>query len=109
MAVCLAQFGHRVVVAAGGKEGIELFRAAALKNQPYETVVTDLGMPDVDGREVARTIKAESPRTPIILLTGWGAMMKEEGETIPGIDIVVNKPPLMRELNDLLLRMANPA
>ena len=43
------------------------------------------------------------------MLTGWGAMMKEEGETIPGIDIVVNKPPLMRELNDLLLRMANPA
>lgn len=107
--VCLAQFEHRVVVATGGKEGIELFRAAALKNQPYEIVVTDLGMPDVDGRQVARTIKAESPRTPIILLTGWGAMMKEDGETVPGIDVVVNKPARMHELNELLLRMANPA
>jgi CheY-like chemotaxis protein len=109
MTVCLAQFEHRVMVATGGKEGIELFRAAALKNQPYEIVITDLGMPDVDGREVARTIKAESPHTPIILLTGWGAMMKEDGETVPGIDVVVNKPARMRELNDLLLRMANPA
>jgi DNA-binding response OmpR family regulator len=109
MAVCLAQFEHRVMVASGGKEGIEMFRAATLKNQPYEMVITDLGMPDVDGRQVARTIKAESPHTPIIMLTGWGQMMKEDGETVPGIDVVVDKPPRMRELNDLLLRMANPA
>jgi hypothetical protein len=43
------------------------------------------------------------------MLTGWGAMMKEEGETVPGVDIVVSKPPRMHELNDLLLRMATPA
>jgi DNA-binding response OmpR family regulator len=109
MEVCLTQFKHRVVVASGGRQGIELFRAATLKNQPYEVVITDLGMPDVDGRQVARTIKAESPNTPIIMLTGWGAMMKEEGETVPGVDIVVSKPPRMHELNDLLLRMATPA
>ena len=109
MTVCLAQFEHRVMVATGGKEGIELFRAAALKNQPYEIVITDLRMPDVDGRQVARTIKAESPHTPIILLTGWGAMLREDKETVPGIDVVVNKPARMHELNDLLLRMANPA
>jgi DNA-binding response OmpR family regulator len=109
MEVCLTQFKHRVVVASGGRQGIELFRAATLKNQPYEVVITDLGMPDVDGRQVARTIMAESPNTPIIMLTGWGAMMKEEGETVPGVDIVVSKPPRMHELNDLLLRMATPA
>jgi DNA-binding response OmpR family regulator len=109
MEVCLTQFKHRVMVASGGRQGIELFRAATLKNQPYEVVITDLGMPDVDGRQVARTIKAESPNTPIIMLTGWGAMMKEEGETVPGVDIVVSKPPRMHELNDLLLRMATPA
>jgi DNA-binding response OmpR family regulator len=109
MEVCLTQFKHRVMVASGGRQGIELFRAATLKKQPYEVVITDLGMPDVDGRQVARTIKAESPNTPIIMLTGWGAMMKEEGETVPGVDIVVSKPPRMHELNDLLLRMATPA
>ena len=60
------------MVASGGKEGIEMFRAATLKNQPFEVVVTDMGMPDIDGRQVARTIKAESPNMPVIMLTGWG-------------------------------------
>jgi CheY-like chemotaxis protein len=109
MIVCLAQFDHRVMVATGGKQGLEMFRTATLRNQPYDVVITDLGMPEVDGRVVARTIRAESPNTPIIMMTGWGVIMKEEGETIPDVDVVVNKPPRMRELNDLLLRMAKPA
>jgi CheY-like chemotaxis protein len=96
------------MVASGGKEGIEMFRAATLKNQPYEVVVTDMRMPDIDGRQVARTIKAESPNTPIIMLTGWGAIIRDEGDSAPGVDIVVNKPPEMQELNELLLRMVKP-
>jgi hypothetical protein len=32
-------------------------------------------------------------------------MMKEEGETVPSVDVVVNKPMRIAELNDLLLRM----
>ena len=106
---CLTHFEHRVRAASGGKYGMELFRTAMLKSEPYEVVITDLGMPEVDGRVVARTIRAESPNTPIIMMTGWGVIMKEEGETIPDVDVVVNKPPRMRELNDLLLRMAKPA
>ena len=105
---CLTHLGHRVMVASGGKEGIEMFRTATLKNQPYEVVVTDWGMPDIDGRDVARTIKAESPSTPIIMLTGWGAIIRDDGDTTPGVDVVVNKPPHMQELNELLLRMATP-
>jgi CheY-like chemotaxis protein len=96
------------MVASGGKEGIEMFRTATLKNQPYEVVVTDMRMPDIDGRQVARTIKAESPNTPIIMLTGWGAIIRDDGDTTPGVDVVVNKPPHMQELNELLLRMATP-
>ena len=72
---------------------MELFRAARLKNQPYEMVITDLGMPDVDGHQVARTIKAESPGTPVIMMTGWGTIMKEDGENAPEVDAVVGKPP----------------
>ena len=105
---CLTHLGHRVMVASGGKEGIEMFRTATLKNQPYEVVVTDMRMPDIDGRQVARTIKAESPNTPIIMLTGCGAIIRDDGDTTPGVDVVVNKPPHMQELNELLLRMATP-
>jgi len=105
----LTHFKHQVVVAASGRQGLELFRAATLKNQPYEVVITDLGMPDMDGSHVARTIKAESPHTPVIMMTGWGNMANEDGETTPVVDIVVPKPPQMQELNSLLLRMAPPA
>ena len=96
------------MVASGGKQGMELFRTATLKNQPYEVVITDLGMPDIDGHHVARTIKAESPNTPVIMMTGWGMIGDEEGIALE-VDAVVSKPPHMKELNDLILRMTSPA
>ena len=40
------------------------------------------------------------------MMTGWGTMMKEEGETASEVDAVVGKPPNMQELNDSLLRIA---
>jgi signal transduction histidine kinase/ActR/RegA family two-component response regulator len=99
----LKTFNHRVTVAASGKDGIELFRLALREKQPYEAVITDLGMPEMDGHQVARIIKAESPKTPIIMLTGWGTIMKEEGETAPEVDAIMAKPARIEELNDLLL------
>jgi CheY-like chemotaxis protein len=109
MTDCLAYFDHRVMVASGGKQGLELFRSATMENQPYDVVITDLGMPDINGHQVARTIKAESPNTPVIMMTGWGATVSDDGDTTPGVDVVVSKPPLMQDLNDLLLRMTRPA
>ncbi len=102
---CLTTLDHQVTTASGGKQGVEMFRAAMLRKQPFETVITDLGMPDIDGHQVARTIKAESPNTPVIMMTGWGTMMKEDGETDPGVDAVVGKPPRIQELNNLLLQL----
>ena len=98
--------GHRVRVASGGKYGIELFRTATLKSEPYEVVITDLGMPDMDGNLVARMIKTESPSTPIIMLTGEGSMTKQGGAAGSAVDAVVGKPPCIQELDTLLLRMA---
>lgn len=107
--VCLTHFDHRVMVASGGKQGMELFRTATLKNQPYEVVITDLGMPDIDGHHVARTIKAESPNTRVIVMTGWGVTARDDGKIASEVDAVIDKPPRMRELNDLILRITTPA
>jgi DNA-binding response OmpR family regulator len=109
MTLCLTSFKHRVTVASGGKHGLELFRTATLENQPYEVVITDLGMPDIDGRCVAQAIKAESPKTPVIMMTGWGTIEDDESEADLSVDAVVGKPPCMQELNDLVLRIAMPA
>jgi signal transduction histidine kinase/ActR/RegA family two-component response regulator len=96
---------HKVTVAPSGKEGLEMFRSSLLGQEPFEIVITDLGMPDMDGHHVARAIKAESPRTPVIMLTGWGTMMKADGETAPEVDAVLSKPPRIQELNNLLYRI----
>jgi CheY-like chemotaxis protein len=103
---CLTHLGHRVVVAGCGKDGLEMFRDAARENQPYEVIITDMGMPDIDGRQVARTIKAECPAMPVIMLTGWSRQLLDDGDNSPGADIIVSKPPQMRELNELLLQIA---
>jgi CheY-like chemotaxis protein len=66
-------------------------------------VISDLGMPYVDGRKVASAIKAASPSTPVILLTGWGQRMLADGEVPPHVDSVLSKPPKLRELRAALL------
>lgn len=102
---CLTHFGHRVAVAASGKEGLELFRTAKVNKQPYEVVITDMGMPDVDGYQVVEAISSESRNTPIIMMTGWGTIMREEKTTPAAVNALIDKPPHMQELNALLLKL----
>jgi len=90
--------GHFIVAADGGQAGIEAFSTALRRGEPFDIVVTDLGMPYVDGRKVAATIKAESPATPIILLTGWGRRLLAENDIPPHVDRVLSKPPRLHEL-----------
>jgi signal transduction histidine kinase len=106
---CLPSFGHRVTISSSGEKGLELFRAAKLRNQPYEMVITDLGLPGVDGHQVAKAIKTESPGMPVIMLTGWGKLMKDNKEVPPDVDALVDKPPNLRRLNDLIGQLTNPA
>jgi len=105
--VCLAQFGHQVSMASTGKEGLRLFRAAKQKQQPYEVVITDLGLPDIDGHQVAKVIKAESPNLPVIMMTGWGPTMGEDKRPALEVDALIDKPPHIQRLNDLLLQLTS--
>jgi CheY-like chemotaxis protein len=100
----LAGDGHTIVTANGGREGVELFHAALKAEQTFATVITDLGMPYVDGRQVASAIKAASPSTPIVLLTGWGQRLVAEGDVPAHVDVVLNKPPKLRDLREALAR-----
>ena len=101
--------GHAVTTANGGQEGIDAFRAAEQRNEHFAVVITDLGMPYVDGRKVASAIKGESPATPVILLTGWGQRLIAEGDIPPHVDRVLNKPPKLRELRAALSELAGSA
>ncbi len=101
--------GHTVVVASGGKEGIERFLAALAEGPPFQAVITDLGMPHVDGRQVAAAVKAAAPATPVILLTGWGQRLIAADEIPENVDRVLSKPPRLREVAEALAACCGPA
>ncbi|HEY3863105.1 MAG TPA: ATP-binding protein [Verrucomicrobiae bacterium] len=94
--------GHVVVCAQGGQEGIDTFRAACAGREAFDAVFTDLGMPNVDGRQVASAIKGISPSTPVIMLTGWGERLLAEGDQPAHVDQVLSKPPRLRDLRKAL-------
>ncbi len=73
--------------------------------ESFSVVITDLGMPYVDGRKVASAVKALSASTPVILLTGWGQRLVAEGDIPPHVDRVLNKPPKLRELRTALIEV----
>jgi CheY-like chemotaxis protein len=98
--------GHQLETALGGQQGIDAFAAARGTNREFALVITDLGMPRVDGRKVAAAIKELSPRTPIILLTGWGQRLLDENDIPPNIDRVLSKPPRLAQLRAALLDLA---
>ncbi len=90
--------GHDVVSANGGQAGIDAFVAALDAGKPFPLVITDLGMPRVDGRKVAATIKSAAPSTVVLMLTGWGHRLSAEGELPPHVDQVLSKPPKVADL-----------
>jgi CheY-like chemotaxis protein len=68
----LEKAGYRVFTALTGKQGIELFRY-----QPIDVVIVDYWMADMDGLDVAEQLKALSPKTPIIMLSGYTSILDE--------------------------------
>lgn len=94
--------GHDVVSADGGQAGIDCFQAAYERHEQFAVVITDLGMPHVDGRKVASAVRQCSPATPIIMLTGWGQRLAADSDYPEHVDCVLGKPPRLKELRRAL-------
>jgi signal transduction histidine kinase/CheY-like chemotaxis protein len=101
--------GHTIVTANGGQQGIDAFAAALASQETFDVVLTDLGMPHLDGRQVASFVKGASPSTPVILLTGWGQRLIADNDTPQDVDRVLSKPPKLRDLREALRRCLDPA
>jgi signal transduction histidine kinase/ActR/RegA family two-component response regulator len=101
----LQEDGHLITATHGGREGIDAFAAAVKRGENFDIVVTDLGMPHVDGRKVASSIKSSSPSTPVVLLTGWGQRLIATNDTPAHVDKVLAKPPRLHELRAALAEL----
>ncbi len=83
----LRQLGHDVTSTASGAEAIQ-----RVGSERFDVLITDLGMPGVDGREVARAAKRVAPHTRVLLLTGWADRLTVEGDVPEGVDQLLGKP-----------------
>jgi CheY-like chemotaxis protein len=89
-----------VTVAENGREGLEKFRGGK-----FDLVLTDRAMPDMNGDQLAKEIKALNPGQRLILLTGFGDLMNGAGEKPDGVDLVVGKPFTMSMLRDAIAKV----
>jgi signal transduction histidine kinase/CheY-like chemotaxis protein len=101
----LEKRGHAVTVAGNGHETL-----AALERQSFDVVLMDVQMPEMDGLEATKSIRAKERRTgghvPIVAMTA-GAMKGDRERCLEaGMDHYVSKPLLPRDLFDTVERLA---
>jgi CheY-like chemotaxis protein len=97
--------GHEVETAEGGQLGIDTFASALQGGRGFDAVVTDLGMPYVDGRKVAANIRQLDGSVPIVMLTGWGHRLIATDDMPEHVDRVISKPPRMSQLRIALAEL----
>jgi CheY-like chemotaxis protein len=86
--------GFEAMAVAAGSEAL----AALHSSGPPRIIITDLVLPDLDGREVARAARQLQPRPWVVLITGWGFEAPPEELAEAGIDLLMPKPVDVREL-----------
>jgi CheY-like chemotaxis protein len=92
--------GFSVDAALSGREGVALAEASR-----YSLVLTDLGMPDTSGWEVAQRVLEVQPKTPVILMTGWAADIDEARLRESRIEALLPKPFRSEQLLQLVTQV----
>jgi CheY-like chemotaxis protein len=108
----LTKQGHTVTVAGDGREAVE-----AVARQPFDLVLMDIQMPEMDGLEATRAIRRAEQSTgqhvPIIALTAHALKGDQEVCLNAGMDGYVSKPVTARQLKkaieDVLGKSPTPA
>jgi CheY-like chemotaxis protein len=107
LSLILTRAGYQVSVAIGGRKGLELLAKGGI-----DLVLTDIIMPELDGIEAIRRIRADHPSLRIIAMSGGGQIDKADflhmAEAL-GADRVIEKPVRSERLLELVSTvMANP-
>jgi two-component system, response regulator, stage 0 sporulation protein F len=75
---------------------------AALDKQPFALVITDYVMPEMSGLELARAVRARSPKTAIIMVTAYATPEIERNAHAAGVEAVLRKPFLVGRLEEVV-------
>ena len=89
----LEESGYEAKCVDGGPAALE-----ALKQESFDLMITDLGMPDMNGWELSREVRDNYADIRILLFTGWGASLDQEEAASHGVDMTLGKPFAMQDL-----------
>ena len=94
----LAADGHRVATVASGAAALQ-----EIQDARFDVVITDKAMPDMNGEQLASAIHQQIPELPVILMSGFGDLMKAEGERPLHIVAILSKPVTEAALRKVLV------
>jgi CheY-like chemotaxis protein len=103
----LEDLGQDADLAACGEDALALVR----DGHRYDLVLCDVGMPGLNGWQVAEELKRLAPSTPVVLVTGWAQEIAPDDPKREGVDGILGKPLEVGELRRALerwLRAAGP-
>jgi DNA-binding response OmpR family regulator len=93
----LERAGHRCVGAFGAHEAIEM-----IDTETPDLVLTDLSLPDSNGLEVIRHLRAKSAIIPIIVMSGHNTQGMNEAARAAGANLCLLKPVAIAELKRVI-------
>ena len=93
----LERLGHQADTAASGEEALLL-----LENNNYDLIISDIGMPTMNGWELAEKIKGRHTSAKFAFISGWGADITNEDKENFGIDYILEKPVNINTLKSMI-------
>ncbi len=96
----LSEKGYAVSTAMNGHEALSKFAG-----EKHDVVFTDMKMPGMDGIEVAQRIRAKSPWTPVVVVTGYGTPANEAAAAAVGVADFLHKPLLPEVIEEVMERI----
>ncbi len=93
----LRDVGHDVHTCDAGAAAI-----VAMEDGDFDVLITDLGMPGVNGWDVARRARQMEPPLPVIVISGWGASITQEQMDEAGVCLVLPKPFRLEQIRQAI-------
>jgi len=96
----LEALGYQAKGAPNGKEALN-----AIKTEDFDLVISDIRMPEKNGIDLLRDIKAGNPDLPVVIITGYTLAYPPEQAVREGADGYVAKPFRINQIDDLLAKL----
>ena len=103
LVIMLQDIGYDAITAENGTEGLELYNEALESNQPFDLIISDLGMEGMDGITLAKELRKITPNIPIILLTGFSTLVKQGDFEV--VDCLLRKPLVIEDLKNAIAKI----